>query len=95
MRTLLALDVDDQRANPLALLRKAARYPTEVLRAVSVPQIERDPDQVRLLPDDVYDLAPARFADLGPEVGELGLVWGAAKAHEHLRRRGAARGGSR
>lgn len=94
LRSLLAVDIDRQRTNPLALLREAARYPTEVLAAESVPGVERDADQVRLLPDDVYDLAPARFADLGPAVGELGLIWGAAKAHEHLRRHGVATKGA-
>jgi len=88
IRSLLAVDIDEQRANPLALLRAAASYPAKVLLQAGVPPVERDPNQVRLLPDDVYDLAPARFADLGPEVGELGLVWGAAKAHEHMRRHG-------
>src|SRR5690349_10635959 len=33
VRELLALDVDAQRANPLALVRRAVSYPTEVLRA--------------------------------------------------------------
>ena len=41
----------------------------------------------RAFPDDVYDLAPASFADVDPALHEPGLVWGAAKAHVHLARR--------
>jgi hypothetical protein len=52
--------------------------------------VERDDAEARLHPDDVYGLVPAAFADLGPEVHDAGLVWGAAKAHVHLRRRAGA-----
>ena len=84
---LLAADVDEQRSNPLAVIRAAARHPTAVLRAAGVPPVVRDGDAHRLFPDDDYDLVPATFADLGPSVHEPGLVWGAAKAHVVLRRR--------
>jgi hypothetical protein len=87
LRELLAADVDDQRSNPLAILRQAARHPTEVLARAGVPPVERDAHAERLFPDDVYDLGPAAFADLGTDVHEPGLVWGAAKAHVILRRR--------
>ncbi len=87
LRDLLATDVDAQRSNPLAILRRAARFPTGVLAAAGVPPVERDAQAERLFPDDVYDLGPAAFADLGPDVHEPGLVWGAAKAHVILRRR--------
>ncbi len=89
LRALLAADIDEQRSNPLSLLREAVRYPTEVLRragAMPVPVGERDDVKVRLFPDDVYDLSPATFADVDPRLTEPGLIWGAAKAHEHLRR---------
>jgi hypothetical protein len=89
LRELLATDVDEQRTNPLALLRRAVRHPTEVLARAGVPPVERDAHAERLFPDDLYDLGPAAFADLGPEVHEPGLVWGAAKAHVILRRRRA------
>ena len=81
------LDIDEQRSTPLTLLRGAVRYPTEVLRRAGVePTGERDDVRVRLFPDDVYDLSPAAFADVDPRLTEPGLVWGAAKAYEHLRR---------
>ena len=89
LRALLALDVDEQRNNPLALLREAVAYPSDVLRGAGVPAVIRDAQAQRLFPDDDYDLTPARFADLDPSVHEPGLVWGAAKAHVVLARRRA------
>jgi len=87
VRELLAADIDDQRSTPLSLLREAVRYPTEVLRGAGVaPVAVRDDMKVRLFPDDVYDLSPATFGDVDPRLTEPGLVWGAAKAFEHLRR---------
>ncbi len=90
VRALLALDFDEQRATPLSLLRAAVRYPTGVLRDASVPPVPRDPQQERLFPDDVYDLAPASFADVDPSLHDLGIAWGAAKAFTHLQRHQAA-----
>jgi hypothetical protein len=86
VRALLALDIDEQRTTPLSLLRAAVRYPTEVLQAAGVPPVDRDPIQARLLPDDPYDLNPARFADVDPALAEPGMMWGAAKALAHRRR---------
>ena len=37
VHALLALDIDEQRTGPLALVRQAVPYPTEVLRAAGVP----------------------------------------------------------
>jgi hypothetical protein len=87
LRALLALDVDDQRVNPLLLLRAAVTYPTDVLRGAGVPPIVRDEFDERAFPDDVYGLNPASFADVDRSLHEPGLVWGAAKAHAHLIRR--------
>jgi len=87
LRALLATDVDEQRGNPLALLREAVRYPTEVLRCAGAPAPPRDPFAERAFPDDVYGLAPATWADVDPGLHERGIVWGAAKAHVVLARR--------
>jgi hypothetical protein len=87
VRALLATDVDEQRTTPLTILRGAVRYPTAVLRDAGVPPVVRDEYQERAFPDDDYDLTPASFADVSPEVGELGITWGAAKAMVHLNRR--------
>jgi len=82
---------------PLEILRSAAAFPTAVLLSAGVEVARRDDLDVRRDPDDVYALAPATFADLGPEAGDAGIAWGAAKAHVHLARRresgdGQARG---
>ncbi len=87
LRELLGTDVDEQRTNPLALIRRAVPHVTAVLADAGVPPLQRDADAERLFPDDVYDLAPASFADLDPTVHEPGIEWGAAKAHIILRRR--------
>ena len=89
LAALLAEDVDAQRTNPLAILRSAVSYPTEVLRAAGVPEVVRDEFAERAFPADAYDLSPATWRDLGDVVHEAGLVWGAAKAHVHLARRRA------
>lgn len=88
VRALLQADIDEQRTTPLSLLRGAVRYPTEVLRGAGVPPVDRDQLQARLFPDDIYDLAPATFADVHPSLAEVGLAWGAAKAYVHLQRHG-------
>jgi hypothetical protein len=92
VRALLEADIDEQRSTPLAILRGAAvRYPTGVLVAAGVPPVVRDAAAEELFPDDGYDLVPASFADLSPELAETGLYWGAAKAFEYKRRHGGPR----
>jgi hypothetical protein len=81
LRTLLAEDVDAQRLGPLEVLRRAVPFPTRVLAAAGVPEVQRDADAERLFPDDPYDLTPGSFADIDPELHDPGLLWGAAKAH--------------
>lgn len=87
IRELLATDIADQRGNPLDLLRAAVRFPTEVLRSAGAAPVERDEFDERVFPSDVYALSPAAFGDVDPDLTEPGLLWGAAKAHVHLRRR--------
>jgi hypothetical protein len=87
IRDLLATDIDAQRATPLQLLRRGTAPVTRMLADAGAIQPVRDEVSRRLDPDDLYDLGPVAYADLGPEVAEAGLVWGAAKAHVHLRRR--------
>jgi hypothetical protein len=86
LRDLLAHDVDRQRSTPLAILRGAGRYPSQVLAAAGVPKPYRDPFDARNDPDDVYGVSPATWSDLGDEMADVGIAWGAAKAHLHLRR---------
>jgi hypothetical protein len=87
VRALLQADVDDQRSNPLAELRTAVRYPTEVLLDLGVAPVARDRFAESAFPDDVYDLTPATWSDVDPSLTEPGVVWGAAKAHVVLSRR--------
>lgn len=87
LRGLLATDVDEQRANPLALLRRAVAFPTGVLAGAGVPPVPRAPFDERAFPEDVYDLSPATWSDVDPALHERGVVWGAAKAHVVLARR--------
>ena len=87
VRALLSTDLDDQRSTPLAILRAATTYATEVLSDAGIPPVPRDEFEVRAFPSDVYAMSPASFADVDESLGEPGLVWGAAKAHVHLARR--------
>jgi hypothetical protein len=89
LAALLATDIDAQRTNPLAVLRSAVRYPTDVLREVGVPEVVRDAFAERSFPDDPYDLTPATWRDLSDEVHEAGIIWGAWKAQRFLQRRRA------
>ncbi|MEA3077862.1 MAG: hypothetical protein QOF60_2770 [Actinomycetota bacterium] len=86
IRTLLLTDIDEQRANPLALLRAAVTYPTKVLLEAGVPAAERDAFSRSRFPDDDYDLTPATWSDVDPALADLGIAWGAAKAFEHKQR---------
>lgn len=87
VRSLLDLDLDEQRDTPLAVLRSAVRHPTEVLLAAGVPAVRRDGYQEEAFPEDVYDLTPRSWSDIDASLHEPGLRWGAAKAYVHLARR--------
>ena len=84
---LFSDDVDAQRVNPLAVLRRGVAHPTAALERAGVAPVDRERFAVDAFPADHYDLSPAAFADIDPDLAEPGLVWGAAKAHVHLRRR--------
>jgi hypothetical protein len=86
LRALLNSDIDDQRSTPLAIVRAAVRFPSAVLAAAGVPPVVRDEIDTAMFPDDLYNLSPARFADISPSLTEPGLAWGAAKAWVHRTR---------
>jgi hypothetical protein len=88
VRELVLTDIDEQRGNPLAILRDAVRYPTGVLLAAGVPAVDRDGFSVQRFPEDHYDLTPASWSDFGEAVLEAGIAWGAAKAFTHKQRHG-------
>lgn len=89
LRALFDTDVDEQWTGPLAIIRRAVPYPTAVLQRAGIAAVDRDEAAEALFPDDVYDLTPASFADIDPSIQELGIAWGAAKAHVVLARRRA------
>jgi hypothetical protein len=81
LEDLFGVDPAEQRSTPLAIVRTAYREPTEILTAVGVPDVVRDPFDERTLPEDRYDLAPRTLGDLGdPDLAPLHLAWGVAKA---------------
>jgi len=84
LEELLAATPGAQVTTPLTVLRAAVAPVTELLLSAGVPPAARDPIEARIAPDDVYGIGPAAFADLGPDVAEAGLRWGAAVAHLHL-----------
>ena len=86
LRMLLAADVDEQWTGPLAVIRGAVRFPTDLLHDAGARPVERDADAQQMFPDDPYDLTPAAFADVNPALQGPGLAWGAAKAFVHRRR---------
>jgi hypothetical protein len=88
LAALLSADVDAQRSTPLEVVRSAVSYPTAVLRGAGVAPARRDDFAEARFPDDPYGLTPASLKDVDPEVGDLALAWGAAKAMAHRRRHG-------
>ncbi len=81
------LNADQQRTTPLGILRSAYREPTAHLLALGIAPVQRDPFDIRQLPDDIYALSPRAWSDLGDEVQQAGITWGAAKAFLHLQAR--------
>lgn len=87
LRRVLAADVDAGAGSPLAALRAAVGPMADALDGWGAARPPRDEFLERQFPDDPYQLGPAAFSDVHPDLHEPGLVWGAARAHVHLRRR--------
>jgi hypothetical protein len=83
---LLESDIDDQWSSPLEIVRSLVPALTAELHELDAPAVPRDPRSIELMVQDVYAITPATFADIDPSLHPLGLAWGAAKAHVHLRR---------
>jgi hypothetical protein len=77
---ILARDAWEQRRNPLELVRQATVGLTAELASVGARPVPRDEFKERSFPDDVFDLAPATWSDVHPDLHEVGLEWGAWKA---------------
>jgi hypothetical protein len=81
LHDLFALDPAAQRATPLEIIRSLRREAGDVLRAAGVPEVVRDPFEVRAFPDDVYGIVLKIPAELGDdELGGALLAWGLGKA---------------
>lgn len=88
LQALLAADVDDQRGNPLSIVREAVRFPTGVLAAAGVEPPPRSRFDVEHFPEDPYGLVPMTWRDVDESLHEPGILWGARKAMAHRRRHG-------
>ncbi len=87
LHDLLQMDPDEQRTNPLDLIRRGLHPATRALDDLGIEPSLRDPFDVRTLPDDRHSLAPMTWADIDERLVESGLRWGAWKASVILRRR--------
>lgn len=85
--TLVNADVDEPLSGPLERIRRAVEPLNDALENRGAPQPARDPVEAAMRPADQYALGPMTFRDLGDDVHEAGIAWGAAKAHLHLQRR--------
>ena len=75
-----------QDRGPLELFQEAMSFPTEVLQQAGHLPVPRDVLARNALPGDLYDLAPISSRELGDEVWQVHLAWGAAKAAAMSRR---------
>lgn len=80
LTSLFALDVEHQRMNPLQVLRDAASIVGDCLSRLGAQPAVRDEFERASLPTDVYGVGPLTWRDLGEQVHEAGIAWGAWKA---------------
>lgn len=92
LTALVESDIDEQRATPLQIVRLSAGRLARVLADAGIAPPPPAASLSGVGADDAYALGPASWADLGDEVNEAGLRWGAAKAMVHLRRRNGPSG---
>lgn len=87
--TLLSTDVDEQRTNPLQVLRLSTTLANQKLHQLEIAPPHRDEFEIAAMPHDTYALGPLTWKDLGDDVHEAGITWGAWKAATVLTRRRA------
>ena len=87
LMALLSVDVDAQRTNPLQVLRSSTLMATALLIEAGIPPVRRDEFEVRSMPDDMFALGPLTWRDLGDDVHDAGIQWGAWKAAMIISRR--------
>jgi hypothetical protein len=86
---LLTTDVDQQRFNPLQVIREANVFANQSLAMLGVPVPPRDEFDTKVMPHDSYAVGPLTWKDLSEEVHDAGISWGAWKAATVLTRRRA------
>lgn len=86
---LLSTDVDQQRFNPLQVIREANVFANRALDAAGVPVPHRDEFDAQVMPHDTYAFGPLTWRDLSDEVHDAGISWGAWKAATVITRRRA------
>ncbi len=84
---LLATDVDAQRSNPLHVIRLSTVGANTLLQTYEVETPLRDQFEIEAMPHDIYAIGPLTWKDLGDEVHDAGIAWGAWKAATVLTRR--------
>lgn len=87
IKTLVQADIDDARSGPLEQMRNALTALGPILDSHGFERPQRDPVDTEMRPTDIHSLGPMSFLDLGTEVHEAGIAWGAAKAYLHRQRR--------
>lgn len=87
--SLLSTDVDQQRFNPLQVIREANVFANRALDATGVPVPHRDEFDSQVMPHDTYAFGPLTWRDLSDDVHDAGISWGAWKAATVLTRRRA------
>jgi hypothetical protein len=81
LQEFFAQDAATQRTTPLVIVRSLRVEPTQVLQTAGVPEVVRDPYEVRAFPDDIYGIVPRDVATLGDDdLGVALLAWGMGKA---------------
>ncbi|MFW2380962.1 MAG: hypothetical protein ACN4GZ_04315 [Acidimicrobiales bacterium] len=88
LTSLFDTDIDEQPSSPLEIVRTLVPSITQELHKLHAPTVPRDQHRMEMLADDAYAVTPATFSDIDESLHPLGLAWGAAKAHVHLRRHG-------
>jgi hypothetical protein len=87
LERVLTADVDGGSGSPLAVVRSGTGTLNDLLDELGIPRPARDDFSVSRFPEDRHDVGPAAFVDIDESVHEPGIMWGAARAHVHLRRR--------
>ncbi len=86
LAALLGADVDAQHTTPLALLRAASAFATELARVHGAIAVPRSDEEVERFADDIYGFAPSTWSDIDDDLVEPGLRWGVTKAYAHRQR---------